>query len=159
PPAGGCKKRHPPYNKNQIPESAMSRPLCTPSAERIAATRMDAFRRFVNQRHILQLADYPALYALSVSERESFGQACVDFFEVRFASQPEAVLCEGAAMPSARWFPGATLNFAEHLLRRREEHPALIAIGEDGSREQLSYAELAAHVAGLQRSLREAGVG
>src|SRR5690606_39351673 len=51
------------------------------------------------------------------------------------------------------------LNFAEHLLRRRDEHPALIAIGEDGSREQLSYTELAAHVAGMQRSLREAGVG
>jgi acetoacetyl-CoA synthetase len=137
----------------------MLQPLWTPSAERIAATRMDAFRRFVNQRHDLQLADYPALHAWSVSEREAFWQAIVDFFEVRFASQPEAVLREGPAMPSAQWFPGATLNFAEHLLRRRDEHPALVAIGEDGSREQLSYAELAAHVAGLQRSLREAGVG
>lgn len=41
----------------------MQQPLWTPSAERIAATRMDAFRRFVNQRHSLQLADYPALHA------------------------------------------------------------------------------------------------
>ncbi|GIZ11799.1 acetoacetate--CoA ligase [Pseudomonas sp. NCCP-436] len=137
----------------------MSQPLWTPSADRIATTRMDAFRRFINQRHGLQLADYPALHAWSVTQREAFWQAIVDFFEVRFARQPEAVLREGAAMPSAQWFPGATLNFAEHLLRRRDEHPALIAIGEDGSREQLSYAELAAHVAGLQRSLREAGVG
>jgi acetoacetyl-CoA synthetase len=62
-------------------------------------------------------------------------------------------------MPSAHWFPGATLNFAEHLLRRRDNHPALVAIGEDGSREQLTYAELAAHVAGLQRQLQAAGVG
>jgi acetoacetyl-CoA synthetase len=62
-------------------------------------------------------------------------------------------------MPSAHWFPGATLNFAEHLLRRRDSHPALVAIGEDGSREQLTYAELAAHVAGLQRQLQAAGVG
>jgi acetoacetyl-CoA synthetase len=62
-------------------------------------------------------------------------------------------------MPSAHWFPGASLNFAEHLLRRRDTHPALVAIGEDGSREQLSYAELAAHVAGLQQSLKAAGVG
>ncbi|WP_252275395.1 acetoacetate--CoA ligase [Pseudomonas subflava] len=137
----------------------MNAPLWTPSAERIAATRMDAFRRFVNQRHGLQLADYPALHAWSVDEREAFWQAIVDFFEVRFTAQPEAVLREGAAMPSADWFPGATLNFAEHLLRRRDNHPALVAIGEDGSREQLSYAELAAHVAGLQRSLQAAGVG
>src|SRR6218665_2103766 len=128
----------------------MLQPLWTPSAERIAATRMDAFRRFVNQQHGLQLADYPALHAWSVSERESFWQAIADFFEVRFGARPEAVLREGAAMPSAHWFPGATLNFAEHLLRRRDQHPALVAIGEDGSREQLTYAELAAHVAALQ---------
>ena len=137
----------------------MQQPLWAPSAERIAATRMDAFRRFVNQCHALQLADYPALHAWSVAQREAFWQAIVDFFEVRFTQQPEAVLREGPAMPSAHWFPGATLNFAEHLLRRRDDHPALVAIGEDGSREQLSYAELAAHVAGLQQSLKAAGVG
>ncbi|MBB2495984.1 acetoacetate--CoA ligase [Aquipseudomonas ullengensis] len=137
----------------------MSQPLWTPSAERIAATRMEAFRHFVNQRHGLQLADYPALHAWSVAQRETFWQAIVDFFEVRFSSQPQAVLREGSAMPSAHWFSGATLNFAEHLLRRRDAHPALVAIGEDGSREQLSYAELAAHVAGLQRSLQALGVG
>jgi acetoacetyl-CoA synthetase len=137
----------------------MQQPLWTPSAERIAATRMDAFRHFVNQRHSLQLADYPALHSWSVAQREAFWQAVVDFFDVRFSAKPQAVLQEGKAMPSAHWFPGATLNFAEHLLRRRDSHPALIAIGEDGSREQLSYAELAAHVAGLQRRLRAAGVG
>jgi acetoacetyl-CoA synthetase len=137
----------------------MLQPLWTPSAERIAATRMDAFRRFVNQQHGLQLADYPALHAWSVSERESFWQAIADFFEVRFGARPEAVLREGAAMPSAHWFPGATLNFAEHLLRRRDATPALVAIGEDGSREVLSHADLAAHVAGLQCSLKAAGVG
>lgn len=137
----------------------MTEPLWTPSAERIATTRMDAFRRFVNQRHSLQLADYPALHTWSVEQREAFWQAIVEFFEIRFSSQPRAVLEEGPAMPSAQWFPGATLNFTEHLLRRRDQHPALIAIGEDGSREELSYAELAAHVAGLQRSLKAAGVG
>lgn len=137
----------------------MQQPLWTPSAERIAASRMDAFRRFVNQRHGLQLADYPALHGWSVAQREAFWQAIVDFFEIRFHSPAECVLREGPAMPDAQWFPGATLNFAEHLLRRRDGHPALVAIAEDGSREQLSYAQLAAHVAGLQRALRSAGVG
>ncbi|MGE8497992.1 MAG: acetoacetate--CoA ligase, partial [Pseudomonas sp.] len=136
----------------------MTAPLWTPSAERIAATRLEAFRHFVNDRHALQLADYPALHAWSVAEREAFWQAIVDFFEVRFSAPAERVLREGPAMPDAQWFPGARLNFAEHLLRRRDQHPALVAIGEDGSREQLSYQELAAHVAGLQRSLQEAGV-
>ena len=137
----------------------MHQPFWAPSADRIAATRMDAFRRFVNQHHALQLADYPALHAWSVTQREAFWQAIVDFFEIRFTTQSETVLREGPAMPSAHWFPGATLNFAEHLLRRRDDHPALVAIGEDGSREELSYLELAAHVAGLQQRLQAAGVG
>jgi acetoacetyl-CoA synthetase len=137
----------------------MTQPLWTPSATRIAATRMDAFRRFVNQRQQLTLNDYPALHAWSVAERESFWQAIAEFFEIRFSQPAQAVLQEGPAMPSGHWFPGATLNFAEHLLRRRDVHPALIAIGEDGSREQLSYAELAAHVAGLQQQLKALGVG
>ncbi|NQD94053.1 acetoacetate--CoA ligase [Pseudomonas sp. CrR25] len=137
----------------------MQKPLWTPSTKRIAASRMDAFRRFVNQRHQLDLTDYPALHAWSLNAREAFWQAIVDYFEIRFSQPPHKVLEEGPAMPSAHWFPGATLNFAEHLLRRRDDHPALVAIGETGSREQLSYAALAAHVAGLQRSLGAAGVG
>ncbi|KSW27826.1 MULTISPECIES: acetoacetate--CoA ligase [unclassified Pseudomonas] len=135
------------------------KPLWTPSAERIAASRMDAFRRQVNQRHGLALADYPALHAWSIEHREAFWQAIVDSFDVRFHSPPRTVLEEGPRMPDARWFPGATLNFAEHLLRRRDEATAVVAIGEDGSRESLSHAELAAQIAGLQRSLRAAGVG
>ncbi|MCG4455152.1 acetoacetate--CoA ligase [Pseudomonas sp. MMS21-TM103] len=137
----------------------MNQPLWTPSLERVAATRLDAFRHFVNQRHGLHLADYPALHAWSVTQRAAFWQAIVAFFEIRFAAPAQHVLDEGPAMPSAHWFPGASLNFAEHLLRRRDDHPALVAIGEDGSREQLSYAQLASHVAGLQTSLRAAGIG
>lgn len=137
----------------------MSQPLWTPSADRIAATRMDAFRRYINQRHSLQLADYPQLHAWSVAERADFWQAIVEFFEVRFSTPAKAVLEEGSKMPDARWFPGSQLNFAEQLLRRRDDHPALVAIGEDGSREQLSYRQLAEQVAGLQRALAEIGVG
>ena len=61
-------------------------------------------------------------------------------------------------MPSARWFPGATLNFAEHLLRRRDTATAVVAVDENGGQEHLTWAELAAHVAGLQKSLQAAGV-
>jgi len=137
----------------------MSQPLWTPSADRIAATRMDAFRRFINKRHSLELTDYPQLHAWSVAERADFWQAIVDFFEVRFSTPATAVLEEGAKMPDARWFPGSQLNFAEQLLRRRDDHPALVAVGEDGSREPLSYRQLAEQVAGLQRALAAIGVG
>ncbi|MBU6960788.1 acetoacetate--CoA ligase [Pseudomonas sp. CVAP len=137
----------------------MSEVLWQPSAERIGKTRMDAFRRFSNQRYNLALADYPALHQWSIDRREDFWQAIVDFFEIRFHQPASTVLREGPQMPSAEWFPGATLNFAEHLLRRRDDATAVIAIAENGQRETLSYFELAEHVAGLQKSLRAAGVG
>lgn len=137
----------------------MSDILWQPSAERIGKTRIDAFRRFINQRHDLALDDYPSLHQWSIDQRQDFWQAIVDFFEVRFEHPPECVLREGPQMPSAEWFPGATLNFAEHLLKRRDNGVAVVAINENGQREQLTYAELAAHVAGLQQSLRAAGVG
>lgn len=137
----------------------MSDILWQPSPERIANTRMDQFRRYINQRYNEQLVDYPALHQWSIDQRADFWQAIVAFFDVQFRSPPSATLIESKEMPSAQWFPGATLNFAEHLLRRRDDHPAVVAISEDGQREQLTYAELAAHVAGLQKSLRAAGVG
>ena len=137
----------------------MSDILWQPSAERIGKTRMDAFRRFINKRHHLKVDDYPALHQWSIDQREDFWQAIVDFFDLRFHTQPDAVLIEDAQMPSAQWFPGATLNFAEHVLRRRDDAVAVIAIGESGQREHLTWAELAEHVGGFQNSLRAAGIG
>lgn len=137
----------------------MSDILWQPNASRIAKSRMDAFRRFVNERHSLNLGNYPALHQWSIDQRDEFWQAIVDFFDIGFHAQPDAVLREGAKMPSAEWFPGATLNFAEHLLRRRDEAVAVVSVAENGQREQLTWAELARQVAGFQSSLQAAGVG
>ena len=137
----------------------MSDILWQPDANRIAKSRMDAFRRAVNQRHHLKLDDYPALHQWSIDQREEFWQAIVDFFDIRFHAQPDAILREGAQMPDAEWFPSATLNFAEHLLRRRDDAVAVVSVAENGQREQLTWAELAEHVAGFQASLQAAGVG
>jgi acetoacetyl-CoA synthetase len=137
----------------------MSDILWQSDANRIAQSRMDTFRRAVNQRHHLKLDDYPALHQWSVEQRAQFWQAIVDIFDIRFHTQPDAVLREGAQMPDAEWFTGATLNFAEHLLRRRDDAVAVISVAENGQREQLTWAELAEHVAGFQASLQAAGVG
>ncbi|MDL5591974.1 acetoacetate--CoA ligase [Bacillus subtilis] len=136
----------------------MSDILWQPDAKRIARSRMDGFRRFIIQRHPVHLDDYPALHQWSIDQREAFWQAIVDFFGISFHTQPDAVLREGLKMPGAEWFPGATLNFAEHLLSRRDDAIAVIAIGENGQRELLTWAELARQVAGFQASLQAAGV-
>ncbi|SDZ59534.1 acetoacetate--CoA ligase [Pseudomonas sp. NFIX28] len=137
----------------------MSEILWQPSAERISKSRMEAFRRLINHRYDLAIDDYPALHQWSIERREDFWQAIVDFFDVEFHAPPSAVLIEGRSMPAAQWFPDATLNFAEHLLKRRDDGVAVVAINENGQREQLTYNQLAAQVAGMQYSLRAAGVG
>lgn len=136
----------------------MNSPLWTPSEQRITQSAMDRFRRGINAQYGLDLAEFAALHQWSVTERASFWQAVAATFDVRFHTPPISIVEEGPAMPGGRWFAGATLNFAEHLLRRRDEHPALVAVAEDGGREVISYAQLAAHVAGLQRAMKDAGI-
>ncbi|TKA92245.1 acetoacetate--CoA ligase [Halopseudomonas bauzanensis] len=136
----------------------MPQPLWSPSRDAVARSRMEAFRIQVNQRCGLHLAGYDELHDWSIHERADFWQALADFFAVEFHTPAQQVLDEGPAMPDARWFRGATLNYAAHLLRRKDDQPALISISEAGVREQLSFAELNAHVAGLQRSLVAAGI-
>ncbi|SPO69467.1 acetoacetate--CoA ligase [Pseudomonas sp. JV241A] len=137
----------------------MNEVLWRPSKARIQASRMDAFRRQVNQQFGLALSNYADLHRWSIEQRPAFWQTLADYFQVRWQQPATQVLDEGPQMPDARWFPGATLNFAEHLLRRRDTHPALIVVREDGEQRVISHAELAAQVAGLQRSFKAAGIG
>jgi acetoacetyl-CoA synthetase len=132
--------------------------LWRPSTAQIEASRMDAFRRRVNLRYNLQLNDYAALHRWSIEQRPAFWQTLADYFQVAWHTPPSQVLSEGAHMPDARWFSGATLNFAEHLLRRRDDRPAVVSVREDGQRVVFTHAQLAAEVAGLQKAFKAAGI-
>ncbi|EKT4520981.1 acetoacetate--CoA ligase [Pseudomonas putida] len=132
--------------------------LWRPSTAQVQASRMDAFRRRVNLRFNLQLDDYAALHRWSVEQRPAFWQALAEYFQVQWHTPPSQVLDEGPHMPDAHWFPGATLNYAEHLLQRRDDRPAVIAVREDGQRQALTHAQLAAHVAGMQKALQGLGI-
>ncbi|MEX5340855.1 acetoacetate--CoA ligase [Pseudomonas sp. I2] len=132
--------------------------LWRPTTAQVEASRMDAFRRRVNLRFNLQLNDYAALHRWSVEQRPAFWQALAEYFHVNWHTPATQVLDEGPGMPEAQWFVGATLNYAEHLLHRRDDRPALVAVREDGTRQVLTHAQLAAQVAGLQKALQAAGI-
>ncbi|MCO7622005.1 acetoacetate--CoA ligase [Pseudomonas guariconensis] len=132
--------------------------LWRPSTAQIQASRMDVFRRQVNLRYNLQLNDYAALHRWSIEQRPAFWQTLFDYFHVQWHTPPAQALSEGPQMPDAHWFPGATLNYAEHLLMRRDDRPAVVAVREDGQRQVLSHAQLAAHVAGMQKALQALGI-
>jgi len=133
-------------------------PIWTPSNERIAASRLARFMEFAGRSEGREFADYASLYRWSVTDRERFWTAVWKFFGVVGETGP-LTLINGDAMPGATWYPEARLNFAENLLRRRDDHPALVFRGEDGRRRVVSYRALGDSVARLATSLQSSGVG
>lgn len=132
--------------------------LWTPSAERVEAARVTAYRRWLEARTGAEYATYDDLWRFSVEELETFWRSVLDFFDVPHGGDPAVVLRQ-RGMPGAEWFPGVRLNYAEVALRRRDGAPALIARREDGLRRELSFAEVAAQVGSVTAALRELGVG
>ena len=112
----------------------------------------------MNQRHGLQLEHSAALHAWSVRASEAFWVDLWDHCGVIAESRGERVLLYPDAMPGARWFPDARLNFTDNLLRRRDDTVAIRYRGEDGAERQLSYAQLARRVAAVAAMLRCEGV-
>jgi acetoacetyl-CoA synthetase len=103
-------------------------------------------------------ASYAELHRWSVEHRENFWSLVWDFCEVR-GEKGARVLVDGERMPGAHWFPGAKLNFAENMLRVRDEADAIVFWGEDRVRKRLSRAGLYALVSRLAQALAAAGVG
>lgn len=101
--------------------------------------------------------DYGALWEWSVRDLAGFWGALSRFFGVRWRTAPSEVLGSDA-MPGAAWFPGATLNYAEHALRRRGADPAVVSENEAGPCSVMSFDELAGSVGAWAATLRALGV-
>lgn len=119
---------------------------------------MTRFIAFVNARHGTSFSGYDELYRWSVTELSLFWADLWDFLGIIASRRFDRVLDEPATMPGARWFAGARLNFAENLLRYRDDRPALVGIAEGGETRRLSYAGLFDQVARLAAALKDAGV-
>lgn len=132
--------------------------LWTPSAERIAKSNISAFIKLVNKQYKAGVTDSVSLYDWSVREPEQFWIAIWDFCGVVAETRGERVLVDGGKMPGAKWFPDARLNFAENLLRRRDDDPAMVFWGEDKVRRRMSYAEMYDAVSRTAQALSAAGV-
>ncbi|WP_018152714.1 acetoacetate--CoA ligase [Leeia oryzae] len=136
----------------------MNTPVWTPRPEAIAAANLTRFRTFVEQRQHLLLPDYPSLYDWSVAQPAAFWESVWQFCGVTAQKPWDSVLEDGDRMPGARWFGGSKLNYAENLLRYRDDRTALVFKGEDKIESCYSYAELYAEVARVAHALRQTGV-
>jgi len=133
-------------------------PLWSPSADRIAEANLTRFMTEAGARSGRTFTGYDDLWQWSVDDRAAFWDTLWDFCGV-IGDKGERLLDDGDRMPGAHWFPEARLNFAENLLRFRDERPALVFRGEDGTRLTLTYDGLYRQVAGVAAALRGAGVG
>ncbi len=132
----------------------MSQLLWQPSEERIKQTNMFDFIQHVNDRHGKDFARYDDLYQWSIEESPTFWATLWEYGQVIHSQTYDEVVDDITKLPGARWFEGARLNFAENLLRYRDDHLALSFRGEGQPTTSITYAELFEQVGRLAQSLR-----
>ena len=136
----------------------MTQPLWTPSPARIQQANVSRFLDCVRRECDPHVVSQQTLYQWSVEYPEKFWPQVWAFCGIKASVSWDQALVDGDKMPGARWFTGSRLNFAENLLRYRDERPALVFRSEHGDRVSLSYRELYLQVAGLADALRKSGV-
>lgn len=134
-----------------------SKPLWTPSAERIARSPMTHFMHWCETHYSVEFTDYDAFHRWSVESREDFWSAVWTYCGV-IGEPGDRVLVDGDDMLKARFFPDAQLNFAENLLVRTGADDAIIFRGEDKVRERWSWDRLRGEVSRLQQAFAAMGI-
>jgi acetoacetyl-CoA synthetase len=133
--------------------------LWRPSAERIERATITGYARWLERTRGLDLPDYARLWEWSVADLEGFWASVWERFGV-IASVPYERVLGSREMPGAVWFPGARLNFAEHVLRPRADGDVAIRhASELRPLGEVSQGELRAEVARVAAGLRALGVG
>ncbi|MEE8552058.1 MAG: acetoacetate--CoA ligase [Desulfobacterales bacterium] len=136
----------------------MSKMLWEPTQERIENTNMYRFMNFIDEKYSQNFTEYPSLYQWSIENIPDFWAAMWEFAGIKASKPYDQIIDDLGKMPGAKWFSGTRLNFAENLLRYRDNQTALIFKGEDQVAARMTYAELYDEVARVARSLRAAGV-
>jgi acetoacetyl-CoA synthetase len=136
----------------------MSDPLWVPSPDRIRDANITHFLDHVRADVAPDVSTQQGLYRWSIEHPEKFWPQVWAFCGIKASKHWDKVLEHGERMPGAKWFTDSRLNFAENLLRYRDERVALVFRGEKGERVALSYQELYRQVAGCADALRKSGV-
>ncbi|MFC9454516.1 acetoacetate--CoA ligase [Streptomyces sp. NPDC056983] len=139
--------------------------LWRPDPERVADTKIEAFRRWLASERLVRTSDYRDLWRFSTESPAEFWNAVSEFLGVIWHERPTDVL-SGSEVHGAQWFRGGTLNYAEHALTpgvagaaKGDDELAVIFHREDGRSGELSFGELRDRVAAAGGALRSLGVG
>jgi acetoacetyl-CoA synthetase len=136
----------------------MAKLLWSPSPQRVHSSNMFHFMQWINARHGQYFTRYDQLHRWSVEHIAGFWESWWHYAGIKASRPFRRVLDDATKMPGAKWFEDARLNFAENLLRYRDDRTALVFHGEDRIRRRLSYAQLYAAVAGVADALKTLGI-
>lgn len=136
----------------------MTDPLWQPARTRIAGTNLVKFLVALREQNIVEAADFDQLYRFSIERPDAFWRALWDFCAIKAEKRGARTIEHAQAMPGARFFPDAVLNYADNMLPRRDDGPALIFRGEDKCARTVSWSELYDQVSRASQALRAAGV-
>lgn len=132
--------------------------LWEPSQQQIESSGVSLFMKWLKQEKGLSFGNQKELWKWSVEELEAFWESIWNYCQV-ISTTPYHQVLESRKMPGAKWFPGATLNYAEHIFRNaRKNKPAVIFQSETTPRTELSWKELQEKTAMVANSLKELGV-
>lgn len=129
--------------------------LWKPSQDVIKNSNMTIFIEFVNKKYNLKIKTYNELLKFSIDKIEQFWQAMWDFGHIKSSQKFENVIEDITIFPGTKWFPGAKINFAENLLRYRDDKRALVFRGESRKEYSLTYKQLNDEVSKLAISLKK----
>ncbi len=133
--------------------------LWAPTERRASLAHLTSFRLGLEADSGVSLPDYASLHRFSLSEPEHFWRFLFDWLGLVADRDDARVATDVRSIARCRWFPGTRLSFAENVLRRRDESPALIGWREDRGREVVSWRALHERTARAAKGLRAMGVG
>lgn len=136
----------------------MTNPIWAPDEGRVKKSNMYRYMNAVNQKLGKKFSTYGELYSWSVGDLSDFWASVWDFVDIKHSRRYETVIEDEDKMPGAKWFSGARLNFAENLLRHRDDRAAIIAKREDGRTVKISHRELYDRVSELAGAMRNFGI-
>jgi acetoacetyl-CoA synthetase len=133
--------------------------LWTPDPDLVKKSQMHRYMEFVNAYSGTKFKTYDELWLWSVENIRAFWGTFWHFSGIRYSVDFDQVVDDPKKMPGAKWFRGARLNFAENLLQRRDDHPAIIFRGEDGTTRTITFLELYQESHRVAEGLKRLGVG
>jgi acetoacetyl-CoA synthetase len=133
--------------------------LWTPTADAREHSELAHYLAWLRRERSLDFADYDELWRWSVADLPSFWASIWDYFAIE-AHEPYERVLASHDLPGAEWFPGARLNYAEHMLGRDEDADAVAVVAVSQTREssELTFGELRAQVARARAGLLRLGV-